>query len=125
MYRRVWVAAMVVAAIPTSAHADDPKFEYGKHDDGKDVKGVEWGAAAEGGLGLTTGNSETTTATGGFKASRKTGANKLAIEGSGTYAKSGLRVLIDKNGNGVIDDPSEIQTLESVTAETLAGKLRY
>ena len=61
---------------------------------------------------FTTGNSETTTATGGFKASRKTGNNKLALEGSGAYARSGLRVINDNNGNGMIDNPSEIQTVE-------------
>jgi uncharacterized protein DUF481 len=125
MYTRVWVAAALAAAVSSSARADDPKFEYSKHDELKDVKGVEWTAAAEAGLVLTTGNSETTTATGGFKASRKTGANKLSLEASGAYAKSGLRVLVDKNGNGVIDDPSEITTVESLTAESLASKLRY
>jgi len=123
MYGRILVAATLVAG--GRAYADDPKFEYGKHDELKDVKGVEWMAAAEAGLVLTTGNSETTTATGGFKVSRKAGDNKLALEASGAYAKSGLRVLVDKNGNGTIDDNSEITTVETLTAETLASKLRY
>ena len=118
-------ALVVLLLVPRLAAADDPKFEYGKADEVKDVNGVEWIAAAEAGVVLTTGNSETTTATGGFRASRKTGANKLAIEASGAYAKSGLRVLFDKNGNGLIDDQSEIVTAESITAETLASKLRY
>lgn len=107
------------------AHADDPKFEYGKAEEVKDVKDVEWVAAAEAGLVFTTGNSETTTATGGIRASRKTGKNKLAIEGSAAYAKSGLRVIADQNGNGMIDNASEIQDVQTVTAETLASKLRY
>jgi len=122
MTRGLVVAVLLTAG---SAYADDPKFEYGKHDDVKDIKDVEWTAAAEGGLVLTTGNSETISASGGFKASRKSGDNKLALEASGTYSKSGVRVLDDKNGNGMIDDPSEIKTVETVTSETLASKLRY
>jgi hypothetical protein len=107
------------------AAADDPKFVYSSHDDVKGVKGVEWTATAEAGLVLTTGNSETTTATGGFHVSRKTGKNKFALEASGAYAKSGLRVPLDTSGNGMIDDASEIVTAESITAETLQGKARY
>jgi hypothetical protein len=123
--RRAALAFSFVVAYPALAYAGDPKFEYGKSDEVKDVKGVEWIAAAEAGLVFTTGNSETTTATGGVKASRKTGKNKLALEGSAAYAKSGLRVLLDQNGNGMIDNASEIQDVQTVTAETLAGKLRY
>jgi len=108
-----------------TAAADDPKFEYGKHDELKDIKGVEWVAAAEAGLVLTTGNSETTTASGGLHVSRKAGDNKFTFDGSAAYAKSGLRVISDQNGNGVIDNASEIQTVSSITAETLASKLRY
>ena len=59
------------------AFADDPKFEFGKVEEVKAVKSVEWDASAEFGLVLTTGNSEVTTMTGGAKASRKTGKNKL------------------------------------------------
>jgi hypothetical protein len=123
MHARFVFAATLLAAGP--ALAGDPKFEYGKHDELKDVKTPEWTAAAEGGLVLTTGNSETTTITGGFKASRKSGDNKLAIEASGAFAKSGIRVLDDRNGNGVIDDNSEIKTVETTTTEQLASKLRY
>ncbi|HEX7703596.1 MAG TPA: DUF481 domain-containing protein [Kofleriaceae bacterium] len=116
------VAALVGVATPAFA---DPKFEYGKADDLKDIVKPKWLATAELGLLFTTGNSESTSITGGFKVSRKSGDNKFSLEGSGTYAKSGLRVLDDKNGNGTIDDPSEITTVESVTAETLYGKARY
>ncbi len=111
--------------VTSPAFADDPKFAYGNVKDVKDVKDVEWSASAEAGLVLTTGNSETTTATAGIKAARKSGDNKLSLEASGAYAKSGVSVLQDKNGNGLIDDQSEITTVETVTAETLAGKLRY
>jgi len=108
-----------------TAAADDPKFEYGKHDDVKDVKGIDWTAAAEAVLVLTTGNSETTTATGGLHLSRKTGSNRVMFDASGAYAKSGLRVIEDLNGNGMIDNSGEIVTVSTITAETLAGKLRY
>src|SRR5262249_22718832 len=117
--------ALAVLMITSPAFADDPKFVYGDVKDVKDVKKVEWSASAEAGLVLTTGNSETTTATGGIKAARKSGDNKLSLEASAAYAKSGLWVIKDKNGNGMIDDSSEITTVETVTAETLAGKLRY
>ncbi|HEX5057838.1 MAG TPA: DUF481 domain-containing protein [Kofleriaceae bacterium] len=120
---RPFVVLTLVMA--TAAPAAAQKFEYGKYDDVKDVKKIEWLAAAEGGIVLTTGNSETTTATAGLKASRKEGNNKLTLEGSGAYAKAGLWILYDRNGNGTIDDNSELLAANTITAETLAGKLRY
>lgn len=123
MYRSVLVGAALSAAAP--AFADNPKFEYGKADEVAKVKGIEWAASAEIGLVFTTGNSETTTIIGGFKAARKTGKNKLAVEGNLTYARSSLRVIDDKNGNGMIDDATEIQSISSTTAETFASKTRY
>ena len=123
--RRFLASSLLVVGLVSPAFAGDPKFEYGKHDDVKDVKAVEWKATAEAGLIFTTGNSESTTAQAGIKASRKSGNNKLEIEGSGAYAKAGIRVLLDRNGNGMIDDETEIVNAETVTAETLAGKLRY
>lgn len=103
----------------------DPKFEYGKAEEVEKVKNTEWNASAEAGVVFTTGNSETTTATAGFKASRKTGYNKLAIEGSAAYARAGIRVIDDLNGNGMIDNDSEIRAQKTLTAEALAGKIRY
>ncbi|NVB81663.1 MAG: DUF481 domain-containing protein [Kofleriaceae bacterium] len=123
--RRTLVVITALLAGPGLAAAGDPKFEYGKKDDVKDVDGVEWNATAEAGLVFTTGNSESLTATGGIKASRKTGDNRLQLEGSATYAKSSTRVLLDRNDNGMVDDATEITNVDAVTAETLAGKLRY
>jgi hypothetical protein len=119
------LVGLAVLVLTAPAFADDPKFVYGKSEEVKDVKAVEWAAAAEAGVVLTTGNSETTTATAGLKASRKAGNNKLSLEASAAYAKSGLRVIEDKNGNGVIDNDTEITTVQTLTAETLAGKGRY
>jgi len=123
MLKSLVLVTAVLGAMP--AYAGDPKFEYGKAEEVAKVKGVEKTASAEGGIVFTTGNSETVTATAGLKASRKKNDNKLAIEGSLTYAKAGVRVLNDQNGNGLIDNDSEIKTEKQVTAETYAGKLRY
>ena len=124
MLNRVFAVLGVLALGQATAFAD-PKFEYGKADEVAKVKGTEYNASAEAGIVFTTGNSETITATGGLKAARKTGQNKIAVEGSLTYAKSAVRVLDDHNGNGMVDDVSEIRSEETVTAETLAGKVRY
>lgn len=113
--------AFATAARPAAAQ----KFEYGKFEDVKDVKTVEWKATAEAGVVFTTGSAETTTATGGIKASRKMANNKLELEASGAYARSGLRLLIDHNDNGLIDGDNEIQSVQSTTAEMLASRLRY
>lgn len=74
---------------------------------------------------FTTGNSETTTVTAGLRAARKTGKNKLSLEGNLTYARSGLRAHNDLDGDMVIDGPAEIITISSITAETLSSKIRY
>ncbi len=121
IYTIVAVAALWAGTRPAAAQ----KFEYGKFDEVKDVKAVEWKATAEAGVVFTTGSSESTTASGGLKISRKTGKNKLALEGSAAYATSGLRLLLDHNDNGMIDNESEIVTVQTTTAETLAGRLRY
>ena len=124
MHRGILAATTIVAA--SAAHAQPaPKFEFGKQEEVAKVKDVEWTAQAEAGVVFTTGNSETTTISAGFKTSRKTGFNKFSLEGSMTYAKSGVRVLQDANGNGMIDDESEITTQDTVTAETYASKARY
>src|SRR4051812_19792543 len=114
--RRLLVAVPALLAFPALAVAGDPKFEYGKQEEVKDVKGVEWHAPAEAGVVFTPGTSETTPATGGMKASRKTGNNKLQLEGSAAYSKSSIRVLNDLNGNGMVDNANEIQDVETVTA---------
>lgn len=121
---RIVVFAVLLGTV-VAASADNPKFEYGKADEVAKVAGVEWNASAEVGLVFTTGNSETTTVTAGLKAARKTGQNKLAIDASLTYARSSVRQLVDNNGNGTIDDASEIESVSSTTAETVTSKLRY
>lgn len=121
--KHLLIAGAVLAASGSSFA--DPKFEYGKAEEVAKVQGVEWNAQVEAGVVFTTGNSETTTVTGGIKAARKTGKNKLAFDGSLTYARSALRVMNDLNDDGMINNDEEITTVRSTTAETLAGKLRY
>src|SRR5690349_14365958 len=120
--RKLLGVAAALGAAASAAYADDPKFVYAKKaDEMKDGKPdvVEWHATAEAGVVFTTGNSENTNLTGGIKASRKEGNNKLAIEGSAAYAKSSVRGGLDMDGNGTIDNSSEIVTVETLTAETL------
>src|SRR4051794_39182489 len=111
MKRLCGAAAAIIASVAGSAHADDPKFVFAKPEEVKDVKTVEWHATAEGGVVFQTGNSETTTATGGLRVSRKEGDNKLQIEASAAYAKASVRGGVDMNGNGTIDDSTEIVTV--------------
>lgn len=118
--------ALGTVALVLCAHTVHAQtFEYGKYEDIKGVKSVAWKATAEAGMIFTTGSSESVAASGGIKASRKSGDNKLELEGSAAYAKAGLRILFDRNNNGLIDDDSEIITTETITSETLASKLRY
>lgn len=119
------ILSVIFLIVATHGAADAQTFQFGKYDDIKDVKTVEWKGTAEAGVVFTTGSAEMTTAAGGMKASRKSGNNKLELEANAAYARSGLRVLVDRNGNGLIDDESEITTAELVTAEAMAAKLRY
>ena len=125
MLRQVSSVVVLLGLTASPAFADDPKFTFGKAEEVKDVKAPEWKAAAEAGVVFTAGNSETTTLTGGFKVSRKAGDNKFALEGAATYARSAARVLIDSNGNGTIDNSSEITSVETTTAQNLSSKARY
>ncbi|MBK7538863.1 MAG: DUF481 domain-containing protein [Myxococcales bacterium] len=111
--------------LASPALAQDPTFQFGKAEEVKDVKGVEWNASAEFGLVFTTGNSETTTITGGAKAGRKEGDNKFSAELGGAFAQSGVRQLQDQNGNGTIDNEGEIVTVTTTSSRNLTGKLRY
>ncbi len=131
--KMLFLAALASAVLCARlAAADDPKFVYAPPDDPTKVdpkapppKPVEWTATAEAGIIFTTGNSENTSVNGGIHASRKEGKNKLAIDGTIAYVETGVRTLNDLNGNGVIDGPQELAEVDTVSAETLAAKLRY
>lgn len=102
----------------------DPKFEFGKADDLKDVDKVDWNATAEAGLVLSTGNSRTTTVSGGLKAMRKEKQNKLSIEAAGVLARASNLVVADTNMSGTISS-DEITRERATAAKNLAGKVRY
>jgi putative salt-induced outer membrane protein YdiY len=120
------VTPLTVAALTGLATAQPaPKFEFGKADDVKDVKETQWAATAEAGVVLTTGNSRSTTVTGGLKAMRKQAKNKLAIEAAGTLARSSsLLAGPDANGNGLLS-ADELLRDEKDAAKNFNAKLRY
>src|SRR5262249_13631135 len=112
-----------VAALGSGrAFAQDPKFQFGKQEE---VKEIEWKAQAKAGLVLTTGNSQTATLTAGTWLSRKEKENKLSFDAGLAYAKSSIFVLQDLNGNGTIDNPQEMQRLDSTTVNQWFAKARY
>lgn len=115
----------VLAAAPLVASAQsNPKFEYGKKDDVKDVKGVEWDAVAEAGVVLTTGNSRVTTVTGGFKATRKEAENKFSAEATGAFARTSNLVANDVNMDGLLQS-DEVERADKDSAKNGSAKLRY
>ena len=97
---RVASTLLVVLLSSAAAAQSNPKFEYGKPDPAKaevtktdaakppQPPKVEWKVQAKGGAVLTTGNSESKSATFGLDASRKEGNNKLALTGAFAYGRS-------------------------------------
>jgi hypothetical protein len=120
----VGFSALALCTFSSLAYADDPKFEYGKSDDLKDVKAVIWKAAAQAGFVFTSGNSHTTTITGGLVASRKEGDNKFSVEANAAYGKSQLRIAVPLDTDNVVS-PDEIQTVNQETTNNWLAKARY
>jgi hypothetical protein len=107
-----------------AAQTPAPAFSYGKADDVKDVKAVDWTAVAEAGFLMTTGNSETTTISAGGTATRLDPKNKLVLAVALAYARSNVQVPDDADGNGLIG-PGEIAEEATTTANSWQVKLRY
>lgn len=122
MNKPLLIAAILGIAAP--AHAENPTFAMGKHDDVKDVKAVEWTAKGEAGLVATTGNSQTTTITAGATVIRKDADNKFEGVLAGTFARATTFVAADLNGDGVIG-ADELSQSTATSAENAAVKLRY
>src|SRR5262245_47012430 len=94
-------ATLVLLLGPAPALAQaDPKFTYGK---AEEVKEVEWKAQAKGGFVLTTGNSQTSAGSFGIAASRKKNDNKLSLDASLAYARSGVLGATDGDMSGFIE----------------------
>lgn len=117
--------AAVAALVGVAGAQPAPKFEYGKADDVKDVKETEWSATAEAGLVLTTGNSRSTTVTGGAKASRKQASNKFAAEASGTFAQGSKLVATPATPGDTVLSAAEVTREDVDSAKNYQVKLRY
>ncbi|MCB9559940.1 MAG: DUF481 domain-containing protein [Kofleriaceae bacterium] len=118
-------ALALVLALPRLAAAQaNPTFNYGKAEEVKEVKAVDWTAIAEAGLVLTTGNSKTTTATAAAKVTRLDADNKLYGEVNMAYARSTILIVSDEDASGTIG-PDEIQESTATTANAWLAKLRY
>jgi hypothetical protein len=110
-----------------SARAQDPKFAHGSDEDLaalEKAKKVEWKAGAQAGLILTTGNSRTTTVSVGAKASRKANKNKVQVEGTAAYIRSGIYLANDADMDGDIG-PGEFSRIQQTTAKAWDVKARY
>lgn len=115
--------AVLGAATGVAAAQPAPKFEYGKVDDVKDVKDTVWTATAEGAVAFATGNTRTTTLTGGMKATRKQAKNKFGIEASGNLVRtSKVRAIA-----GALPPISadEVERVSETSAKNYATKARY
>lgn len=117
-------AAVGAIALSLGTAEANPEFKFGKADAVKDVKKTEWKASALAGLIITTGNAETTSLSGGAKASRKEGNNQLQLEASGVFVRSTLFIVNDLNNNGIVDS-GEIDTSENTTSKAWLVRSRY
>ncbi len=117
------LAAILALAPALAAAQPAPTFAYGKADELEDVKDVEWSATAEAGLVVTTGNSRTTTLSGGAKATRKKQQNKFSGEASATFARAATTTLAPGAVSPLTSD--EIIRDSETSAQAYNLKLRY
>lgn len=114
----------------SSANAQaNPKFEYVKKEEAKAVAAAKpaaplWNVSAQAGLLLTTGNASQTTLSSGFRASRKSGNNKLQLELQGAFARSTIYLASDENGNEVVDE-NELTRITKTASQSWLVKTRY
>jgi putative salt-induced outer membrane protein YdiY len=122
MQRLAIALAVVSFALPAAAQPN-PSFEKAKKDE-KEAKEVEWKASVQGGLLFSTGNSRNTTFSGGAAASRKQGFNKVSLEASAAYTRTGARTAVDADDSGDIG-PTEVFVEKKTTGNALSIKGRY
>lgn len=117
-----WLALLLGVAAP--AWADDPKFTYGKAPDAY-KKVTVWTAAVQAGLVLNTGNANSFAFNAGGTASMTHGWNRLQLDVNGSYARATTLAANDWNGNGTLDNTSEISNTSATSAELWNVRLRY
>jgi hypothetical protein len=123
MFSKLALAVVVTyGCLVSVAYADDPTFTYGKYEE---KKKVEYVANASAGLLLATGNSNQITFSAAAMAMRNDGHNKLQLDVSGAYAQSTVLSANDANGNGTIDNGTELKPSTAKTTALWNSKLRY
>lgn len=116
--------AVLVSAGAAQAQQKPPTFEYGKHEDVKDVKAVEWKVSAQAGLIMSTGNADSRAAAFAAEVSRKTGDNKFKGQVGGAYADSRVYVVTD-DGDGLIEAGEAVLGERTTTSQAWAVLARY
>src|SRR4051794_39254385 len=91
---RIAAAMSFLLATGAARAQAEPKFEFAKPEEVKQVDKVEWKAQVKGGYLLTTGNSQSQNATLSAIVSRKQGNNRLALEGNVAYGRSNIRAPV-------------------------------
>jgi putative salt-induced outer membrane protein YdiY len=125
--RSFWYApaawALLALGIARPAAADDPKYDYAKPP-AEEIKTTTWRASAQAGFVLTTGNSQTKTLSGGLTISRLEGRNKLQLDLTGAYVRSGVFIFTDTDGDKLVDT-GEFKRESQTTAKGYLAKARY
>jgi hypothetical protein len=125
---RTITVLVLVASLGRYAAAADPKFEFGKVEEVKlpDPKKRDiWKASAQLGLILNTGNSNNVSFAAGGNGSWRRDIHRLTLDVNGAYAQATILQANDVNGNGVLDDESEIGRVEQRSTALWNTKLRY
>lgn len=127
--KRELIAGMIAGAFALMVQANGavaqpaPEFKFAKPAE-ELPKEVEWKASAEGGLIVTTGNSQARTVAGAFKGSRIAGKDKFEFTAAGAYARSSIFVAVDGNVDGAIS-ADEIQRPSTTSTKAWEAKGRY
>lgn len=107
--------------VPAIALADEPKFDFQKPADAKQVK---WDVQAKAGLMVAGGNSKSISLTAGGTASRTADGNRFLLEAGIAFARSQILFAEDANGDGAIG-PDEVTRITQTTTKSASAKARY
>ncbi len=124
------IAASTVLLSPfwllnTAVAQPAPSFAAKAEAPAEEKEGVEWKAGAQASAVLTTGNSQTSAASGNVNVTRTAGLNKLSLEAGGAYARSSIFTLADSNGDGDVDSDAELDRDGQTTTKMWYAKGRY